>query len=113
MTHSFQAEGREYQLYKRRPDPNAPWYFRLQVRGVDTPRCMNTNLVDVALRQARIMIREARGAKWTDYLDGTRLRAKPTSTLADLAAALRAYAHKRPTATPANSIYVRSLPLFH
>lgn len=85
----FNHEGRSYRLFKRKKTKEAPWYLYFEHNHQRIPRCLETNIKEIAIARARPIISAVKGQKWKELaaaVAGTRIRQSDFSTLTEILA---------------------------
>jgi integrase len=72
----FKYEGKEYKCFKRLDDRDAPYYFEMERAGKRTKRCLETNVQENAITQAKKVIDMVKGERWAE-LEALKLRGAP------------------------------------
>lgn len=83
----FKHEGKTYRLYKRKETKDAPWYLYFEHQHKRYPRCLETNVKDNAIANARAIISAVKGQKWKELaaaVAGTKLRQADFATISDI-----------------------------
>jgi integrase len=85
----FKFEGKEYRLYKRENSVDAAWYIKIQVDGKILKKSLETNLRDVAERNARLVVTTAKRGQWNLLQKPKEEKQAPHATIGEVLAIYR------------------------